>query len=216
MASRRAYVDEHSGGRLGYVHIPDMMAEGWAQFYRDIHEATRREGVVVDVRFNGGGHTSQLIIEKLSRKVLGWDVSRWYTEPLSYPADAIRGSLVLVTNQFAGSDGDIVNAAAQELKLGPVIGERTWGGVIGIDSRYPLVDGAMVNQPRYAFHFNTAGWGVENHGIDPDIEVIMSPADWDDPEVDVQLDAAIAESFRQLEERPALRPPEGYPPPRVG
>ncbi len=216
VASRRAYVDEHSGGRLGYVHIPDMMAEGWAQFYRDIHEATRREGVVVDVRFNGGGHTSQLIIEKLSRKVLGWDVSRWYTEPLSYPADAIRGSLVLVTNQFAGSDGDIVNAAAQELKLGPVIGERTWGGVIGIDSRYPLVDGAMVNQPRYAFHFNTAGWGVENHGIDPDIEVIMSPADWDDPEVDVQLDAAIAESFRQLEERPALRPPEGYPPPRVG
>ncbi len=128
VASRRAYVDEHSGGRLGYVHIPDMMAEGWAQFYRDIHEATRREGIVVDVRYNAGGHTSELIVEKLARRVLAWGRARWYTEPYTYPSDAIRGSMVVVTNQFAGSDGDIVNAAVKSLGLAPVIGERTGVG----------------------------------------------------------------------------------------
>lgn len=213
--SRRDYVREHSQGRLGYVHIPDMGPDGWAQFYRDIHQAAACEAVVVDVRFNGGGHTSQLIIEKLARKVLGWDVSRWYPMPLSYPSDGLRGPVVLITNEFAGSDGDIVAAAVQELGLAKVIGERSWGGVIGIDSRYSLVDGTVVTQPRYSFHFNQRGWDVENHGVDPDIVVALTPADWNDRTVDRQLDVAIDYLLEHLALQPALNPPTGLPPARV-
>jgi tricorn protease len=113
-----------------------------------------------------------------------------------------------VTNQFAGSDGDIVCAAAQELKLGPVVGQRSWGGVIGIDGRFDLVDGTGVTQPRYSFHFDEHGWDVENHGIDPDIEHVMSPGDWADEDAkDPQLDLAIAEALKLLEVTPASVPP---------
>lgn len=207
VASRRAYVEQKSGGRLGYIHVPDMVATGWAQFARQVDDATRHEGVITDVRANGGGHTSQLILERLARRVVGWDVSRHYANPATYPHQAVRGPLVFVTNQFAGSDGDIVTAAAQEMGLGPVVGERSWGGVVGIDGRFELVDGTGVTQPRYAFWFNEHGWDVENHGVDPDVEVIMTPADWESDD-DIQLDAAIAIALRQLEDTPAATPPE--------
>jgi tricorn protease len=120
---------------------------------------------------------------------------------------------VLVTNEFAGSDGDIVNAAAQALGLGPVVGVRTWGGVVGIDGRFQLVDGTGITQPRYAFWLQGYGWKVENYGIDPDIEVPMTPADWHS-EADLQLDRAVEEALRRLQETPAAQPPP-LPEPRV-
>ena len=125
-----------------------MMARGWAQFHRDLALAMGHEGVVADMRYNRGGHTSQLIIEKLRARIIGYDLSR-HAANETYPADGRRGPLVLVANQFSGSDGDMVNAAAQELGLGPVVGQRTWGGVVGIDGRFDLVDGTAVTQPRY-------------------------------------------------------------------
>jgi len=213
VASRIAYVEEASGGRLGYLHVPDMMATGWAQFHRGLDLAMSHEGLVADMRYNGGGHTSQLIIERLSRKIIGWDVVR-HGAPEPYPSAGRRGPVVFVTNQFAGSDGDIVCAAAQELKLGPVVGQRSWGGVIGIDGRFDLVDGTGVTQPRYSFHFDTHGWDVENHGIDPDIEYVMSPGDWSDEDHhDPQLDRAIEEALGLLEAHPASVPPQ-LPAPR--
>src|SRR5690606_30637724 len=118
-----------------------------------------------------------------------------------------------VANENSGSDGDIIAAAAQEVGLGPVVGTRTWGGVVGIDGRFTLVDGTEVTQPRYAFAFNGKGWGVENHGVDPDIEVVHSPADFF-AEEDKQLDRAIAEAFAALERRPAAVAPE-LPQPKV-
>lgn len=214
VATRRRYVEEHSGGRLGYLHVPDMVADGWAELHRQIAEATRHEGVIADVRFNHGGHTSQLVIERLSRRVIGWDYARWSAEPTSYPQNAVRGPIVLVTNQWAGSDGDIVSAATQALGYAPVVGERSWGGVIGIDGRFELVDGTGVTQPRYAGWYGDYGWGVENHGVDPDIEVTVRPEDWESGR-DVQLDAAIAECLRRLAEHPAEVPPQ-FPPPAFG
>ncbi|WP_125775539.1 S41 family peptidase [Antribacter gilvus] len=211
--SRRQYVADRSQGRLGYVHIPDMTSSGWAQLHRDLRHAVRREGVVVDVRFNGGGHTSQLVIARLAQRVVGWGVGRHYASPTTYPYRAPQGPVVLVTNEYAGSDGDIVNAAAQALGVGPVVGVRTWGGVVGIDMRFSLVDGTGITQPRYAFWLEGHGFGVENHGVDPDIEVWHTPADYfsdDDP----QLDRAMAEAFRLIEERPAARPPV-LPEPKV-
>ena len=136
--SRVTYTRETSGGRVGYLHVPDMMGQGWAEFHRLIDTAMRCEAVVVDVRFNGGGHTSELIIERLSRRAIGWTGARHHDEVGTYPSQAARGPVVFVTNPFAGSDGDIVAAAAQELGLGPVVGERSWGGVVGIDGRFTI------------------------------------------------------------------------------
>ncbi len=204
--SRREYVAEKSDGRLGYVHVPDMMSTGWAQLHRDLRLAAEREGIVVDVRFNGGGHTSQLVIARLAARVAGWGLNRHYDRPASYPDRAPRGPVVLVTNEYAGSDGDIVNAAAQALGVGPVVGVRTWGGVVGIDGRFGLVDGTGITQPRYAFWLDGKGFDVENHGVDPDIEVRHTPADYFS-DVDPQLDAGMAEAFRRLAERPAAAPP---------
>lgn len=214
VASRRRYVEERSGGRLGYLHVPDMVSMGWAELHRQIAEATRHEGVIADVRFNHGGHTSQLVVERLARKVVGWDFARYYGEPMTYPQNAVRGPIVMVTNQWAGSDGDIVSAVTQAMGYATIVGERSWGGVVGIDGRFDLVDGTSVTQPRYAGWYGNYGWGVENHGVDPDIEVIVSPEDWES-EQDVQLDAAIDVCLATLAEHPAATPP-AFPGPAFG
>ncbi|MFB7499506.1 S41 family peptidase [Streptomyces sp. NPDC056161] len=206
VADRRAYVHERSGGRLGYLHVPDMQAPGWAQIHRDLRIEVAREGLVVDVRENRGGHTSQLVVEKLARRIVGWDVPRGL-RPISYPMDAPRGPVVAVANEFSGSDGDIVNAAIKALGIGPVVGTRTWGGVIGIDSRYRLVDGTLITQPKYAFWLEGYAWGVENHGVDPDVEVVQRPQDWAAGR-DPQLDEAVALALAALETTPAKTPPQ--------
>jgi tricorn protease len=205
VADRRAHVRAASGGRLGYLHVPDMVSNGWAQLHRDLRTEVRNEALVVDVRENRGGHTSQLVIEKLNRRVIGWDQPR-DTVPVTYPLDAPRGPLVAVTDEFAGSDGDIVGAAFQALRLGPVVGVRSWGGVIGIDMRYSLVDGTEVTQPRYATWMEGYGWGLENHGVDPDVEVVCAPHD-DAAGRDPQLDEAIRIALATLRTTPAVTPP---------
>lgn len=211
---RARYVDEKSGGRIGYVHVPDMAASGWAEFQRLIGAAARKEAVIADVRFNGGGHTSALVIERLSRKLIGWGMGRHFDKPSAYPHQGLRGPVVFVTNPWAGSDGDIVTAAAQTMGLGPVVGERSWGGVIGIDGRFQLVDGTDVTQPRYPHWFPGYGWGQENFGTAVDIEVPMGPTEWESGD-DLQLDVAINEALRRLKEKPAATPPE-FDPPRFG
>ncbi|GGO44056.1 S41 family peptidase [Streptomyces lasiicapitis] len=205
VAGRRAYVHERSGGRLGYLHVPDMQAPGWAQIHRDLRIEVARDGLVVDVRENRGGHTSQLVVEKLARRVVGWDLPRG-SGPLSYPFDAPRGPVVAVANEFSGSDGDIVNAAIKALGIGPVVGTRTWGGVVGIDSRYHLVDGTLVTQPKYAFWMEGYGWGVENYGVDPDVEVVVTPED-SAAGRDPQLDAAVRVALDALASSPPKTPP---------
>ncbi|WP_225837069.1 S41 family peptidase [Streptomyces sp. NK08204] len=205
VADRRAHVHAVSDGRLGYLHVPDMQALGWAQIHRDLRVEVAREGLVVDVRENRGGFTSQLVVEKLARRIIGWDMPRGM-RPTSYPLDAPRGPVVAVANEFSGSDGDIVNAAIKALGIGPVVGTRTWGGVIGIDSRYPLVDGTLVTQPKYATWLEGYGWDVENHGVDPDVEVVQRPQDWAQGR-DVQLDEAIRLALAALEAAPAKTPP---------
>lgn len=204
--SRREYVAEKTRGKLGYLHVPDMVATGWAQLHRDLRLATQAEGLIADVRYNGGGHTSQLVIARLAQRVVAWATARHEVEPMPYPDGAPRGPVVLVANENSGSDGDIVNAVAQALKVGPVIGTRTWGGVIGIDGRFDLIDGTTVTQPKYAFWIEGKDWGVENYGVDPDIEVVHQPGQLfrsDDP----QLDRAIDEAYARLEETPAASPP---------
>src|SRR5207302_966170 len=176
VSANRARVHEATGGRVGYVHVPDMGARGYAEFHRSYLAEVEHEALIVDVRFNGGGHVSQLVLEKLARRRIGYDVSRW-GEPEPYPADSPSGPLVAVTNEHAGSDGDIFTHCFKLLGLGPVVGKRTWGGVIGISPRHALVDGSLTTQPEYAFWFSDVGWSVENYGADPDFEVDIRPQD---------------------------------------
>ena len=188
-----------------------MGAPGWAQLHRDLRTVSTAEGVIADVRYNRGGHTSQLVIERLASRVVAWTKARQFDDLVPDPDRARRGPVVFVANEFSGSDGDIVNARAQALGLGPVVGARTWGGVVGIDGRFDLVDGTRVTQPRYGYWLEGKGWGVENHGVDPDIEVIHNPAALFS-DADPQLDRAIAEALARLEEVPAVTAPELAPP----
>jgi tricorn protease len=206
VAGRRQRVRELSNGRLGYLHVSDMMSQGWADFHRDLHTEMDREALIIDVRSNRGGHTSQLVVEKIARRVIGWSVPRG-KRPHTYPADAPLGPVVAVTDEFAGSDGDIVTAAIKTLGLGPIVGTRTWGGVVGMDSPFHhLVDGTEITVPRYAMWLDGFGWAVENHGVDPDVEVIMTPGDRAAGR-DPQLETAVRLALEALETRPATAPP---------
>ncbi len=206
VAGRRAEVRERSGGRLGYLHVPDMMSGGWADFHRDLRSEMRRDGLIVDVRGNRGGHTSELVIEKLAREIIGWDLPRG-RRAHSYPSDAPRGPIVALSDEFAGSDGDIVTAAIKIRNLGPVVGARTWGGVIGITAPDQLVEGTQMTIPKFSFWFDDLGWGVENYGVDPDVEVLISPDDWAAGR-DTQLETAISLALSAIAERPPASPPD--------
>jgi tricorn protease len=208
--ANRRRVHDATGGKIGYLHLPDMGARGYSEFHRGYLAECEREGLIVDVRFNGGGHVSQLILEKLARRPLGYNITRW-GEPTSYPAYAIAGPMVALTNEQAGSDGDIFSHCFKLLGLGPLLGKRTWGGVVGISLRERLTDGGITTQPEYSFWFKDVGWKVENYGTDPDIEVDIRPED-DVAGRDTQLERAIAEALKLLAEQPPKRPDFGQRP----
>ncbi|MDQ4500838.1 S41 family peptidase [Sinomonas sp. ASV322] len=210
--ANRRLVREASEGRFGYLHVPDMAARGWAQLHRDLDTETALDALVVDVRRNRGGHTSQLVAELIGRRVTGWSMPRG-EQPRTYPRHAPRGPVVILADEFAGSDGDIITQVGKLRGIGPVVGTRTWGGVVGIDNRFRLADGTAVTQPRYATWFGGGvGWGVENRGVEPDIEVAYPPHAYA-AGIDPQLEHGIGVLKEMLMEIPTERPParEGYP-----
>ena len=204
VARQRSAVLEASGGRLGYLHFPDVMAAGWAEFHRDLYTEFRRDGLIVDLRDTQGGGTSQLVVEKLARRIIGWYECR-NEEPSSYPFEAPRGPIVAITDEYASSGGDIVVQALKSYGIATVVGTRTWGGVIGCYFN-DLVDGTWVTQPTSALWFADVGWSVENHGVDPDVEVPIAPHDWAAGR-DPQLDTAVRLALQALEQRPPVAPP---------
>ncbi len=213
--ANRTYVHKCSGGKIGYLHIPDMGPFGFAEFHRGYLAEFHHEALIVDVRYNRGGHVSPLLLEKLLRRRVGYDVSRWGI-PQPYPPESVAGPIVGITNQFAGSDGDIFSHCFKLYKLGPLVGKRTWGGVIGIWPRHRLVDGTITTQPEFSFWFTDVGWQVENYGTDPDIEVDITPQDYrnsHDPQLEKALELAskaLAKSPPKLpnfKQRPSLKLP---------
>jgi tricorn protease len=206
----RAYVHEKTDGKVGYVHVPDMGAHGYAEFHRYFLAEYEYDGLVVDVRFNGGGHVSSLLLEKLNRQRIGFDYTRWMGyEP--YPNESVAGPIVALTNEHAGSDGDIFSHSFKLMGLGKLIGKRTWGGVIGIWPRNWLVDGTITTQPEFSFWFKDVGWGVENYGTDPDIEIDITPQDYAKG-ADPQLDKAIDVVLEEIKENPPLKPDFSHKP----
>lgn len=202
--NNRRIVHEATGGRVGYVHVPNMGPLGYSEFHRGFLSEVGRESLVVDVRFNGGGHVSQLILEKLARKRIGYGLPR-HGMPEPYPLYSVGGPIVAITNENAGSDGDIFSHGFKLMKLGPLIGKRTWGGVVGIWPRNPLVDGSITTQPEFSTWFEDVKWGLENYGTDPDIDVDITPQDYVNGR-DTQLERAIEESLRLMAERPFAMP----------
>ncbi|MGA5068009.1 S41 family peptidase [Streptomyces exfoliatus] len=207
VAKRRAVVREVSGGRCGYLHIPDMGGSGWAQFNRDLRMEVSRPALIVDVRGNAGGNISELVIEKLTRRILGWDLTR-NAQPVAYASNAPRGPVVALADEATSSDGDMITAAFKLLGLGPVVGQRTWGGVVGMTGRHRLGDGTQITVPMNAAWFPEYGWSLENHGVEPDLAVLRTPLDWAEGR-HAQLDDAVHIALALLTETPAASPP-GY------
>ncbi|MFF2651829.1 S41 family peptidase [Streptomyces sp. NPDC058045] len=206
VAGRRAVVRELSGGRCGYLHIPDMGGSGWAQFNRDVRMEMSRPALIVDVRGNAGGHISELVVEKLTRTILGWDLSRG-AQPVSYASNAPRGPVVALANESTASDGDMITAAFRLLRLGPVVGQRTWGGVVGMTGRHRLGDGTVITVPMNAAWFDTYGWSVENRGVEPDVPALRTPLDWAEGRY-AQLDDAVRIALDLLATTPPATPPD--------
>lgn len=209
----RRVVAEKTAGRVGYIHIPDMGPDGYAEFFEQYLKEFDKDGLVIDVRFNGGGHVSALILSRLLQRRVGFDQTRWFgTAP--YPGEAPAGPMVGLTNEFAGSDGDIFSHAFKLYRLGPLVGMRTWGGVIGIWPRHHLVDGGVTTQPEFAFWFEDVGWDVEGHGTVPDIEVDILPHEYVRGQ-DPQLLKAIETVLNEMKKRPPVRPKFGPVPKRA-
>ncbi|MFI8238888.1 S41 family peptidase [Streptomyces sp. NPDC085866] len=206
VTKRREVVRELSGGKCGYLHIPDMGGSGWAQFNRDLRMEVSRPALIVDVRGNAGGHISELVIEKLTRTILGWDLTR-NAQPVSYTSNAPRGPVVALADEATSSDGDMITAAFKLLKLGPVVGQRTWGGVVGMTGRHRLGDGTVITVPMNAAWFDAYGWSVENHGVAPDLEILRTPLDWAEGR-HAQLDDAVQLAVELLDTNPAAVPPD--------
>ncbi|WP_406415529.1 S41 family peptidase [Streptomyces sp. NBC_01614] len=206
VAKRRAVVRELSDGRCGYLHIPDMGGSGWAQFNRDLRMEMSRPALIVDVRGNAGGHISELVVEKLTRTILGWDLTR-NAQPVSYASNAPRGPIVALADEATSSDGDMITAAFKLLKLGPVVGQRTWGGVVGMTGRHRLGDGTVITVPMNAAWFDAYGWSIENKGVSPDVEVVRTPLDWAEGR-HAQLTDAVELALELLETNPPATPPD--------
>ena len=203
-------VDSTSGGKIGYIHLPDMDGYGLVRFAKMFYHQLRKPGLIIDVRYNGGGFVSGLILERLRREVVAMGASRTFAEGRA-PGDGINAHMITLLNEFSCSDGDYFPYFFRQYKLGPLMGKRSWGGVIGIRDFRPLIDGGYYTVPEFSIYGLDGQWVMENEGVTPDIVVENSPprlaAGYDD-----QLDAAIDYITQKLKEDPKKLPPKPGPP----
>jgi tricorn protease len=211
VAGNRTRVDALSHGRLGYIHLPDMGEAGIREFIKWWFPQVRKEGLIVDVRDNGGGNISEMVIERLARTVHGTSFARNHDTTDTYPRVVQSGPKVALINEDTASDGDIFSNAFRQWKIGELIGKRTWGGVVGITEHGPLLDGGTVFVPEFGTADAEGHWIIEGHGVDPDILVEQDPI-----EVlkgrDPQLERGVAELMKLLPTTPGGLPARPAPP----
>ena len=205
ITTNRKKVDEATGGKVGYIYIPDMGGPGLDEFVKQYFPQIRKQGLVIDVRYNGGGFVDPLIFERLRRILAGMDSARNFQSG-TVPPNVFHGSMVCITNHYAASDGDIFSYFFKYYKLGPLIGERTWGGVRGIRGNIPLLDGGYITRPEFARYDLNSKWVVENKGVQPDIVVENRPEQVVSGK-DPQLERAIQEVLKMMKENPKSLPP---------
>jgi tricorn protease len=205
ITTNRKKVDEATGGKVGYVYLPDMGDDGLNEFVKQYFPQIRKEGIIIDVRYNGGGFVDELIFERLRRILSGMDAARNW-ESGTRPANVFYGSMVCLTNHYAASDGDIFSYGFKQYKLGPLIGERTWGGVRGIRGNIPLMDGGYITRPEFSLYGLDSKWIIENRGVQPDIVIENRPEQVVSGK-DPQLDKAIEVVMKAIQENPKKLPP---------
>ncbi|MDH3743806.1 MAG: PDZ domain-containing protein [Acidobacteriota bacterium] len=194
--ANRAYVDEQSEGRVGYIYVPNTGVNGQDELMRQFSGQLQKDALIIDERWNGGGQIPTRFIELLNRPVANYWAVR-DGEDWVWPPDAHHGPKCMLINGLAGSGGDYFPFWFREAGLGKLIGTRTWGGLVGITGIPPLLDGTRVTSPAFAFYEKDGTWGIEGHGVDPDIEVVDDPAAMVGGK-DPQLDAAIAHMLEEL------------------
>ena len=204
-------VDKASGGKIGYVHIPDMGVPGLNEFTKFYYPQLHKDALVVDCRGNGGGNVSPMIIERLRREPAMWTVARNGAVNVD-PSGQVLGPKVLLIDQHSASDGDIVGYRFRKHRLGPIIGQRSWGGVVGIRGSLPLLDGGILNRPEFSrFDLEAKEWIMEGTGVEPDIEVDNDPTR-EFSGTDDQLNRAITELKKAMAAKPVKIPqPPAYP-----
>ena len=214
--SNRRLVEKLSNGQLAYVYLPNTGQPGYSSFNRYYFSQQDKKGVVVDERFNGGGSAADYIVD-----VLGRDFDGYFNNvagdryPFTSPSAGIWGPKVMIINEMAGSGGDLMPYMFKRRKIGPLIGKRTWGGLVHTADTPPFVDGGSMIAPRGGFFTRDGRWAVENEGVAPDVDVENWPRDviaGQDP----QLERAVQEAMRLLKERPVDRSPKEPPPPTWG
>jgi tricorn protease len=200
-----AAVDKASGGKVGYVHVPDMGVPGLNEFAKFYYPQLHKEALIVDCRGNGGGNVSPMIIERLRREPAMYTVARNGSVNVD-PAGQVLGPKVLLLDQFSASDGDIVGYRFRKHRLGPIIGQRSWGGVVGIRGSLPFLDGGILNRPEFSrFDLEAREWIMEGTGVEPDITVVNNPAD-EFTGKDDQLTRAIEEIRKLMAAQPVRIP----------
>jgi len=212
----REVVDKASGGRIAYVYLSDMESLGMEQFIRQFYGQLDKQALLVDERWNGGGFIDQILLERLRRVLVGLSIDRERT-PATIPQQLIVGPKACLLNHYSGSDGDIFPFYFRKYGLGPLIGTRSWGGVRGIRGEWSLLDGGYITIPEDALYGLDSQWVLENRGVEPDMPVDDSPADWAAGH-DVQLEAGVSYLMEELKKHPGGLPPPppalpAYPPP---
>jgi len=205
----RRKVDQLSGGKLAYIYMPDTAGGGYTSFNRYFFSQTNKDGAVLDERFNGGGALADYVVQHLSRQQLSQIYFREGSQDVPVPAGAIYGPKAMIINEMAGSGGDAMPWFFRKMKLGPLVGKRTWGGLIASFRPPPLMDGGGHTAPDAAVYGLNGEWEVENAGVGPDIEVEFDPAAWRQGR-DPQLERTVEYLLEELKKNP--RPQYKRPP----
>jgi tricorn protease len=212
----RRLVDKLSGGQLAYIYVPNTGQPGYTSFNRYFFSQQDKKGAIIDERFNGGGSAADYIIDALQRDYDGYfNNVAGDRYPFTSPAAGIWGPKVMIINEMAGSGGDLMPYMFKRRKIGPLVGKRTWGGLVHTADTPPFVDGGSMIAPRGGFFTREGTWAVENEGVGPDFEVENWPKDvvaGHDP----QLERAVQEAMRLLKEHPVNRMAAEPPPPTWG
>jgi len=210
----RSYVERATNGRVGYLYVPNTGIDGQNDLIRQYFGQLHKEALIIDERWNGGGQIPTRFIELLDRPVTNYWARR-HGKDVVTPDNGHYGPKCMLINGLAGSGGDMFPWLFRQAGLGKLIGTRTWGGLVGISGNPGLIDGAGITVPTFGFYKPDGTWGVEGHGVDPDLEVIDDPAlmtEGGDP----QLDAAIALMLEEIERNPYQPPERPAPPDRSG
>jgi tricorn protease len=201
----RRKVDQLSGGKLAYIYIPNTGGSGYTSFNRDFFVQTERQGAVIDERFNQGGLLADYVVNMLTRPQLSAITFRYAEKDIPVPAGAIYGPKAMLINSMAGSGGDAMPWYFRKMKVGPLVGTRTWGGLVASQPGPALMDGGRYTAPDAAVYGLDGAWEVENNGVPPDIEVELDPAEWRQGR-DTQLEKAVAYLLGEIAKNPRTEP----------